>query len=53
MAAHNLAPTPQSMILLEDRRQKVRDIDHGLLNTPEMTNSEWKEANYLLRYLYT
>ena len=53
MAAHNLIPTLQSTRFLEDRRQKSRNIDQELLNTPAMTSSEWKEANYLLRHLYT
>ena len=52
IAVHNLAPTLQSIRFLEDRRHKARDIDHGFLNTPVMTNSEWKEANYLLHHLY-
>jgi hypothetical protein len=52
MAAHNLVPTLQSTRFLKDRRQKSRIIDQGLLNTPAMTSSEWKEANYLLRHLY-
>ena len=47
MAAHNLVPSLQSTRFLEDRRQKSSYIDHGLLNTPAMTSSEWKEANYL------
>ena len=53
MAAHNLVPNPQSTRFLEDRRQKSRNVHRGLLNTPAMTSSEWKEANYLLRHLYT
>ena len=53
MAAHHLVPTLQSTRFLEDRRQKSRNIDQGLLNTPAMTSSEWKEANYLLHHLYT
>ena len=36
-----------------DRRQKSRNVHQGLLNTPAMTSSEWKEAKYLLRHLYT
>ena len=53
MTAHNLVPTLQSTRFLEDRRQKYRNVDQGLLNTPAITSSEWKEANYLLRHLYT
>ena len=53
MTAHNLVPTLQSTRFLEDRRQKSRNVDQGLLNTPEMISSEWKEVNYLLRHLYT
>jgi hypothetical protein len=53
MAAHNLVPTLQNTRFLEDRRQKSRNIDQGLLNTPAMTSNEWKEANYFLRHLYT
>jgi hypothetical protein len=53
MAAHNLVPALQSTRFLEDRRQKSRNVHQGLLNTPAMTSSEWKEANYLLRHLYT
>jgi hypothetical protein len=48
-AAHNLVPTLQSTRFLEDRRQTSRNVDQGLFNTPAMTNSEWKEANYLYR----
>jgi hypothetical protein len=43
MAAHNLVPTLQSTRFLEDRRQKSRNVGQGLLNTPAMTSSEWKE----------
>ena len=50
---HNLLPTLQSTRFLEDRRQKSRNVDQGLLNTPAMTGSEWKEANNLLGHLYT
>ncbi|KAJ4444009.1 hypothetical protein ANN_05798 [Periplaneta americana] len=53
MATHSLVPTPQSIRFLEYRRQKATDINHRLLSTPAMTNSEWKEANYHLRHLYT
>ena len=53
MAAHNLVPTPQYTRFLEDRRQKSRNVHQGLLNTPAMTSNELKEANYLLRHLYT
>ena len=53
MAAHNLVPTMQSIKFLEDRRHKSRNMYHGLLNSPAMANNEWKEANYLLRHLYT
>jgi hypothetical protein len=53
MAAHNLVPTLQSTRCLEDRRHKSRNVNQGLLNTPAMTSSEWKEANYLLRFLHT
>ena len=49
MTAHKLAPTLESTRFLEDRRQKSRNVDQGLLNTPARTGSEWKEANYLLR----
>ena len=44
MTAHNLVPTLQSTRFLEDRRQKSRNVNQGLLNTPAMTSSEWKEA---------
>ena len=40
MAAHNLFSTLQSTRFLEDRRQKSRNIDQGLLNTPAMTGIE-------------
>ena len=53
VAAHNLVPTLQSTRFLEDRRQKSINLDQGLLNTPAMTSSQWKEVNYLLRHLYT
>ena len=52
MEAHNLVPTSQKTRLLEDRSQKSRNVHQELLNTPAMTSSEWKEANYLLRHLY-
>jgi hypothetical protein len=42
MAAHNLIPTLQSTRFLDDRMQKSRNVDQGLLNTPAMTSSEWK-----------
>jgi hypothetical protein len=51
MTAHNLVPTLQSTRFLEDRSQKSRNVDHGLLNTHAITSSEWKETNYLLRHL--
>ena len=53
MTAHKLVPALQSTRFLEDRGQKSRNVHQGLLNTPAMTSSEWKEANYLLRNLYT
>ena len=53
MTAHNLVPTLQNTRFLEDRRQRSRNLDQGLLNTPEMTSSKWKEVNYLLCHLYT
>ena len=53
MTAHNLVPTLQSTRILEDRRQKSRNEDQGLLDTPAITSSEWKETNYQLRHLYT
>ncbi|KAJ4440776.1 hypothetical protein ANN_10622 [Periplaneta americana] len=53
MATHSLVPTPQSIRFLEDRRQTATDINHRLLSTPAMTNSERKEANYHLRHLYS
>ena len=53
MSAHNVAPTLQSTRFLEERGQRSRNIDQELLKTPAMTSSEWKDANYLLRNLYT
>ena len=39
MAAHKLVPTLQNIRFLEDWRQKSRNIDQGLLNTPAMTTA--------------
>ena len=51
MAAHNLAPALQSPRFLQDRKQRLRSIDHGILYTPPLTKTaNWKKPTTCCAY---